>query len=89
MNVKENFFFLNFQSIYFSQENSLLLQELNNLREEVKIVRGRIQDYEVAKETFDERGVHSIDALIQTLNSDTGFYIYFLSLIEKLNFCFK
>jgi hypothetical protein len=45
---------------------------LNNLREELKIIRGRIQDYEVAKETFDERGVHSIDALVQTLNSDAG-----------------
>ncbi len=87
MNVNEKkFFFSNFKSIVlFPQENSLLLQELNNLREEVKIVRGIIQDYEIAKQTFDERGVHSIDALVQTLNADAGFfYIYFLYLVRKL-----
>ncbi|CAF3214390.1 unnamed protein product [Rotaria socialis] len=55
-------------------ENSLLLQELNSLRQELKIVRSKIQDYEVARTTFDERGVHSIDALIQTLNADAGNY---------------
>lgn len=58
---------------FYLQENSLLLQELNSLRQELKIVRGKIQDYEVAKTTFDERSVHSIDALIQTLNADAGF----------------
>ncbi|CAF2959691.1 unnamed protein product [Rotaria sp. Silwood2] len=56
-------------------ENALLLQELNNLRQELKVVRGRIQDYEIAKTTFDERGVHSIDALVQTLNADAGNYV--------------
>ncbi|CAF1133715.1 unnamed protein product [Rotaria sordida] len=56
-------------------ENALLLQELNNLRQELKIIRGRTQDYEIAKKTFDERGVHSIDALVQTLNADAGNYV--------------
>ncbi|CAF4648755.1 unnamed protein product [Rotaria sp. Silwood1] len=56
-------------------ENALLLQELNNLRQELKVVRGRIQDYEVAKKTFGERSVHSIDALVQTLNADAGNYV--------------
>ncbi|CAF0950735.1 unnamed protein product [Adineta steineri] len=55
-------------------ENSLLLQELNNLREELRIVRGRLQDYDVARQTFGERGVHSTEALIQTLNADAGNY---------------
>ncbi|CAF1626128.1 unnamed protein product, partial [Adineta ricciae] len=55
-------------------ENSLLLQELNNLREELKIVRGRLQDYGIASGTFGERGVHSTEALIQTLNADAGNY---------------
>jgi len=45
---------------------------LNNLREEVKVVRGRIQDYEVAKQTLEQGNTHSIDALIQTLNADAG-----------------
>ena len=60
--------------MYF-KENSLLLQELNSLREELKIVRGKIEDYEIAKKTFDERGGHSIDTLIQTLNADAGYHI--------------
>ncbi|UJR36357.1 hypothetical protein I4U23_029083 [Adineta vaga] len=55
-------------------ENSLLLQELNNLREELKIVRGRLQDYDIARQTFGEKGVHSTEALVQTLNADAGNY---------------
>lgn len=50
---------------------------MNQLREEVKIIRGRIQDYEIAKQTSDDRDVHSIDALIQTLNADAGLLISF------------
>ena len=57
---------------------------MNDLRRELKTVRGRLQDFEVAQQTFDERGVHSIDALIQTLNADAG---YSLSLVKQFD-CF-
>ncbi|CAF1656915.1 unnamed protein product, partial [Didymodactylos carnosus] len=55
-------------------ENSMLTQEINTLREELKLVRGKINDFEIAKQTFDDRNVHSIDAVIQTLNANTGNY---------------
>ena len=60
------------ENIYLFEENATLLQELNKLREELKIIRDRIQDYEIARETSEVRGIHSIDALIQTLNADAG-----------------
>lgn len=50
----------------------MLLSELNHLRGELKIIRDRITDYDVAKQTADVRGIHSIDALIQTLHADSG-----------------
>lgn len=50
---------------------------MNQLREELKTIRGRIQDYQVAKQTSEDRDVHSVDALIQTLNADAGLWISF------------
>lgn len=50
----------------------MLLRELNHLREELKIVRDKLEDYELAKQTSESRGINSIDALIQTLNADAG-----------------
>lgn len=55
-----------------------MLRELNYLREELKILRDRIQDYETARETAETKGIHSIDALIQTLNSDAGLFDRFV-----------
>ena len=54
------------------QENSLLIQELNSLREELKIVRDRTQDFEVAKRTSEQRGILNVDSLVQTLTVDAG-----------------
>jgi hypothetical protein len=54
------------------QENVMLLHELNNLREELKIVRDRVEDFETARQTSTVRGIHNVEALIQTLNADSG-----------------
>mgnify|MGYP006907000466 CR=1 FL=1 len=40
----------------------------------MKIVRGRLQDYDIARQTFGEKGVHSTEALVQTLNADAGLH---------------
>lgn len=66
----------------------MLLRELNNLREELKIIRDRNEDYEIARQTAEARGIHSIDALIQTLNADAGLTLFCLFLIHHRLCCF-